>query len=343
MHNFPYTVFTSGWYQIGWSAEFAAGDVRPMRYFETELVAFRDRSGAMHVMGAVCPHLGAHLGHGGVLEGDCLVCPFHGWKFGPDGRNVEVPYSSPDRMDAGLPQWSVAEVDGLVLLWYGATGEGPTWQPPRFVASDLSAEDDFWAVFPGCTAVWRDQRFPPHLPAENGCDAAHFNYVHGAVDVPELVSFEADGPRFRCEYTAVFGGHRPTTWATPTGPVTGHLTTESHGLGFTKGTIESFDTVHTLQATTPIDMRTSDHRATVWVPRTRGDGSPMEEKYRDRWANQQVVQHAADLPIWENSFYLDKPLYTRSESRVFRAFRQWADELYAAAGDARRSRRRSAG
>ena len=37
-------------------------------------------------------HLGAHLGHGGTVEGEDLVCPFHGWHFGRDGRCTNMPY-----------------------------------------------------------------------------------------------------------------------------------------------------------------------------------------------------------------------------------------------------------
>ena len=46
------------------------------------------------VTDAYCPHLGAHLGFGGKVEGDCIKCPFHEWKFqGEDGKVAEVPYA----------------------------------------------------------------------------------------------------------------------------------------------------------------------------------------------------------------------------------------------------------
>ncbi len=38
MHNFPHG-YASGWYQIGWSGEFKPGDVVPLRYFDSHLVA----------------------------------------------------------------------------------------------------------------------------------------------------------------------------------------------------------------------------------------------------------------------------------------------------------------
>ena len=42
-----------------------------------------------------CPHLGADLSAGGKVVGDCIECPFHGWKFdGKSGQLVDIPYSN---------------------------------------------------------------------------------------------------------------------------------------------------------------------------------------------------------------------------------------------------------
>jgi phenylpropionate dioxygenase-like ring-hydroxylating dioxygenase large terminal subunit len=47
-----------------------------------ELVVFRGAdSGAVSVLDAYCPHLGAHMGVGGQVVGDCMECPFHKWQF----------------------------------------------------------------------------------------------------------------------------------------------------------------------------------------------------------------------------------------------------------------------
>jgi hypothetical protein len=164
--------------------------------------------------------------------------------------------------------------------------------------------------------------------AENSGDAAHFCYVHGAAEVPEIIGFEAEGHRFSTRFAVRYGGDRPSTWATPNGPVDGRMTTIMHGIGIAAGIIESFDTVYTLATTTPIDQHTSDHRATVWIPRVRGDGSPLEEPVKDRWTRQQRSQHAADLPVWENMTYVERPMFAKAETKVFRALRRWIEGLY---------------
>ena len=61
----PFTWKVTGWFVIGWSAEFPVGEVRPLRYFGEDLVAYRDESGELHVLSGHFRHLGAHIGHGG--------------------------------------------------------------------------------------------------------------------------------------------------------------------------------------------------------------------------------------------------------------------------------------
>lgn len=53
-----------------------------------ELIARRNARGNLQVFDAFCPHQGAHLGHGGRLDDDCLRCPFHGFYFDSDGRCI---------------------------------------------------------------------------------------------------------------------------------------------------------------------------------------------------------------------------------------------------------------
>ncbi len=55
---------------------------------DEELIARRNASGEIRVFDAFCPHQGAHLGHGGRLDDDCLRCPFHGFYFDAEGRSI---------------------------------------------------------------------------------------------------------------------------------------------------------------------------------------------------------------------------------------------------------------
>ena len=67
--RYPFSSTPDGWYAVATSAEIAPGRVRPLRYFGEDLVLYRTASGEARVTEAHCPHLGAHFGHGGTVEG----------------------------------------------------------------------------------------------------------------------------------------------------------------------------------------------------------------------------------------------------------------------------------
>src|SRR5689334_11852890 len=89
-----YPTFTNGWFQVAWSCELAAGQVRNLKCFGAELVLFRGHGGVASVVDAYCPHLGAHVGIGGRVVGDCVECPFHGWQFDGGGACTSIPYAN---------------------------------------------------------------------------------------------------------------------------------------------------------------------------------------------------------------------------------------------------------
>ena len=61
------------------------------------LAVFRGEDGQAYVLDAYCPHMGANLAVGGVVKGNCIQCPFHGWQFrGEDGKCTTIPYLDAD-------------------------------------------------------------------------------------------------------------------------------------------------------------------------------------------------------------------------------------------------------
>ena len=81
MSRFPFPAVFNGWYFVAYSDELPVRGVQPLHYFGVDLVVYRDDDGVAHVLDAHCPHLGAHLGHGGLVCGPALRCPFHGWRW----------------------------------------------------------------------------------------------------------------------------------------------------------------------------------------------------------------------------------------------------------------------
>lgn len=87
--------FPNGWFAIIESKEVKAGTAKSVNCLGENFVVFRaSKSKEVFVLDAYCPHMGANLGVGGIVVGDCIECPFHQWKFsGADGACVQIPYS----------------------------------------------------------------------------------------------------------------------------------------------------------------------------------------------------------------------------------------------------------
>jgi phenylpropionate dioxygenase-like ring-hydroxylating dioxygenase large terminal subunit len=331
MRVFPAAEVPEGWFMIGWSHDFAPGQAVPLRYFDTELVAYRGESGTVTVLDAYCRHMGAHLGYGGKVEGDEIRCPYHGWRWSADGHNTDIPYSAPNAMPhLCLRTWPVREVDEIVLVFHSRTAAPPAYEPPDQM---IRFDGDTWAVCPETTRVWHDVPISPQYMAENAADAAHFKYVHRSADIAEVAEFEATDGLFAARIDITFGGHAAETWATPTGPVDGYIITENWGLGLGWSRLVGFDDVIFLLGITPITPERCDMRSTAWVAKKRADGSLMDEATRDRWVVQQNQQVDADLVIWSHLSYVRQAPWAKSEAGAMRTLRKWASGFYSQTAD----------
>ncbi|MFY7628125.1 Rieske 2Fe-2S domain-containing protein [Streptomyces sp. NY05-11A] len=67
--------YPSGWFCLARSRELAPGRVVTRRFMNEDIVLYRTRDGRPRAVRPYCPHLGAHLGAGGTVEGQNLVCP----------------------------------------------------------------------------------------------------------------------------------------------------------------------------------------------------------------------------------------------------------------------------
>ncbi len=134
-----------------------------------DLVVWRSTSGDVVAAPDRCPHREAPLSQGTVHDG-CVVCPYHGWKFGEEGRCVEVPSSGAGRPvppAAHLPTVRATERYGLVWLCLGE----PSSDVPFMAAEDdgayrrINTGVDVWS-----TSATR--------MTDNFLDISHFPYVH---------------------------------------------------------------------------------------------------------------------------------------------------------------------
>lgn len=109
------------WWAIATSRSLSRARPRSAKRIGRRLVLWRDGDGRAHVAEAACPHRGADLALGRVRDGE-LECPYHGFRFGPDGACTRMPCEGPDakippRMR--LAMLPVVEAHGFVWLFSG--------------------------------------------------------------------------------------------------------------------------------------------------------------------------------------------------------------------------------
>ena len=95
-----------------------------------EIVLFRTRGGSVAAVDAYSAHLGAHLGYGGTVEGECIRCPFHGFQYRTDGQCTLVPYGTKAPPLAKLRTLPLRERHGLILAYHDGDGLQPSWEIP---------------------------------------------------------------------------------------------------------------------------------------------------------------------------------------------------------------------
>lgn len=215
-----YEHYPSGWYLVSLSRELGRGAVRRVDLGGRELVLFRTERGTPVLTEPTCPHLGAHLGHGGCVRGEAIECPFHHFRFGVDGRCVGTDYGSPPPR-ARLGVVPVRETHGLVLGWLGAALEPPSFEVPD---ADTAGWSDVFV---------RRYRFAghPQETTENGVDSGHFSIVHGYSDVGVLRELRTDGAYLSVQYRMT----RPRSRLVGAlGRVYAEFFIHVHGLGYSR-------------------------------------------------------------------------------------------------------------
>ena len=126
--------YPNGWYEIMRSKDLPVGVSKAVNLIGQHFAVFRRENGHVTIMDAYCPHLGANLGVGGVVRGNCIECPFHGWQFdGDTGQCTSIPYADKVPSFAKTKVWPSLEINGFIFLWYDVDGKEPWFYPENLV------------------------------------------------------------------------------------------------------------------------------------------------------------------------------------------------------------------
>ena len=192
-------MFINFWYAAEQSKKVAAKPVA-VKMLGQNFVLYRDESGAAHCTIAACIHRGGALANGQVLGGD-IECPYHGWRYGPDGRCRRIPSLGPKAKippRARIDSYPVQEKYGLIFVFLGDLPEAQ--RPPLM---EVPEWDD-----PGYQFDIRDRVVHANQlrAMENGIDMTHGEFVHS--DMMGMRGEARDGE----EYVAPSYDIRDTEW-----------------------------------------------------------------------------------------------------------------------------------
>jgi phenylpropionate dioxygenase-like ring-hydroxylating dioxygenase large terminal subunit len=173
------------WYPVAATADLTDQPLA-VRCLDEDLVVWRGRDGAAHVLADYCPHRGARLSIGSVV-GDTLQCIFHGLRFDGQGRCAFMPWEaddSPALRKISALAYPTEERRGLIFAYLG--------DPARLPAPALRQEvpGELWddtCVGYVQTEVW-DCNW---LLAIDGMDIYHLPILHARSATQQAVDAAA--------------------------------------------------------------------------------------------------------------------------------------------------------
>eukprot|EP00731_Ephydatia_muelleri_P031142 Em0022g656a len=166
--------YPNGWYEVMRSCDLPVKAARAVSLLGENFAVYRGEDGRVSIVDAYCPHLGANLGVGGHVRGNCIECPFHGWRFdGETGQCVSIPYTDKIPKSARIKVWPSTECHSLIFVWYDAEG-----RDPLFPLEEIEEVKRGRWRFRGRSVHY----ISTHIEdiSENGGDMLHLSCVHGA-------------------------------------------------------------------------------------------------------------------------------------------------------------------
>jgi len=162
------------------------------------LVLYRRGDGTPVALQDRCCHKRAKLSRG-RLEGECVRCMYHGLKFEPDGRCVEIPGQDVIPINAFVTAFPAIERGSWIWVWMG----DPARANPDLIPATIALDDSNWDLRTGQV----DYAANYELINDNLTDFSHLSFVHPA-------SFGAS-PTFaevRPNVTSIDRGIRISRW-----------------------------------------------------------------------------------------------------------------------------------
>lgn len=322
--------FPWGWFGVGFTRDLPARAAIPATVNGRELAVYRAASGSIVALDAHCPHLGAHMGRGGTVEGDELRCHFHGFCFDASGQCTRTGYGKRVPPKAVVRSYPAMDFGGVIAVWFDPEGRPPVWTP-------TFPDTDGWCEPRG--SLWTFASRPQEV-AENAVDIGHLSVVHGYTDARvhgdvRFDRFVLTGELRFSRRLPLFGRRGPLAES--------QARVTQHGLGL--AVVETLTPALGIEtrfvvATTALDANTVALRTTASIRSLRYHralrriGALLPTRLIDRLAMRSLHKSfeadvAQDVPIWSHKRALERPAIAEGDGPIGK-YRGWARRYYTA-------------
>lgn len=288
-----------GWQQLIFERD-AGESLTPVDLDARRLVVMRGE-GSLRVFDADCPHRGAHLGHGGRIDGDAIICPFH-------AKRIRL--GSEDGGALCVREHRSLGYGGMLFVLLDETREHGL----RLLLEQLGSDHVFVPGFE--LAV----RAPAQLVIENAFDDAHFRPVHQVGNDPRFEVLPSEHGEL-----AIGGSFAvpPSPWqrSETDGLVEAPFVARAFSPNLVISHLGGSHPYWIITSATATDARASMVRLSLAVPRDRNGDAPDTELCRYL-----LLQSRAgilkDAQIWEH-LDLEAPQQLDERDATVAAFRDF--------------------
>ncbi len=186
------------WYVAAWEEEVQDHRLFARTLLDQKVLVFRKQDRAGYVMLADrCPHRFAPLSRG-ALEGDSVVCPYHGLAFDETGLCVQNPFSDTPPKSAKVASYPVVARHGLIWFWPGEAAKADADQIPDFSWLDGQDRKRGRSTFAGHYELLTD----------NLMDLSHVEFIHRGTFHPNGAAFRGEHDVHEAEGGAIWSNWR---------------------------------------------------------------------------------------------------------------------------------------
>ncbi len=180
-------IWRRGWLFAGHSCEIPQpGDYFTLAVDSDSLIVIRGEEDTLHGLHNVCRHRGSLICAEAAGHAKTLVCPYHQWSYGLDGKLLACRgmQEELDRSQLNLKKIHVREIEGLIYLSLASTP--PEFEPAQQLLSPLAGQQGFnrarvakaidYLVKANWKLIWENNRECYH------CNRNHPQYIKANFD-----------------------------------------------------------------------------------------------------------------------------------------------------------------